>query len=499
MTDPLDQFRRSAKALKASYEAGEVRARDRLRAHPPRLAGELKHADFLYVIALENSFATWPAMKEAVEAHGFDRAAKLQRLKVALFQGQTGVVRRLMTQTPDLATGHFGLLCALYHVEQIRVMLAADPELAVIQAGTALPLAHLSRSPMFKVWPHKAGAVIKIAEMLVAHGADVNAGDLSPLYQALGHAGNMPLARWLLAAGANPNDNESLYHATELGHADGVRLLLSHGADPKGTNALARALDFDNLEMVEALLIGGADPNEGADALVRGSGIPALHQAARRMTSANVLDVLLDHGADVGGTWNGHSAYAFAKVFGNAALATRIEVRGQAAVLSDIENMLATAATGEVPQGFVDMAKLPEAYRDILREILHLPKKLDHLKALVAIGVEWDRPDAQGVTPVQAAGWSGLPDVMEYFLSLSPNLGHVNKHGGTLLGTIIHGSENNPIRAGADYVSCLKLVLEHGVALPEGTIKMAGRNDLRAIMEQWARDRPGQVVAHGIG
>ena len=507
MTDPLDTFRRDAKTLKSAAEAGDVDARARLRMHPPRQSGDLKHADYLHVIARENSFASWPVMKDAVEAHGLGRAAKIQRLKVALHHGQTGVVDRLLTDTPDLAAGDFGLLCALLDVQAVWGMLTATPSLACEPAGPALPLVHLARSRMFTIWPDKAADGIAIADMLVVNGADVNRGTsdgnhpLSPLYWALGHAGNLPLAEWLLENGATPNDGESLYLATELGHADGLKLLLAHGADPKGTNALPRAMDFDNAEMVTLLLLAGADPNEGSDAWTAGTGIqrgvPVLHQAARRMNSGAVLDIFLDHGADGSATWQGHSAYAFARVFGNADLAKRIEDRGQATPLSDVEDMLAQAATGTAPTAYIDTAKVPDAYRNILREVLHLPGKLPHLKALVAMGMEWDRPDAEGITPVQAAGWSGLPDVMAYFLKLSPNLGHVNAYGGTLLSTIIHGSENNPNRADGDYIECLRRALEEGVALPKRAIDMAGDDGVRAFLADWAKRKPGQVVAHG--
>jgi ankyrin repeat protein len=436
MTDPLETFRRAAKTLKSSYESGDAGARARLSAQPPRADDTLKYADFLHVIARENSFVTWPAMKEAIETHGLDRAAKLQRLKIGLHQGHTGVVQRLIDDLPDLAADHFGLLCGLYDVQAVWAMLTQDPKLAISPAGPSLPLVHLVKSRMFTVWPDKASDAVAIANMLIANGADVNVGSvedgapLSPLYWALGHAGNIPLAAWLLDAGANPNDGESLYHATELGHVDGVKLLLAYGADPKGTNALPRAMDFDNAEMVKMLLNAGADPNEGTDAWTAGTGIqhgvPVLHQAARRMNSVAVLDLLLDHGADAAATWNGRSAYAFAKVFGNDDLIQRIEARGQTTALSDIEQMLAVAATGQRPDGYIDTAKVPDVYRNILREILHLPGKLTHLKALVAIGMEWDRPDGEGITPVQAAGWNGLPDVLGYFLGLAPDLGHVN-------------------------------------------------------------------------
>lgn len=507
MSDPLDTFRRSAKSLKAAHETGDGEARARVRAHLPRAGADLKHADFLHVVARENTFVSWPAMKQTIEAMGLDRAQMLQRLKIALFNGQTGLVERFMAQDPHLAVGHFGLLCALYDVQSVRAMLTNEPSLATTLAGPVVPLVYLCKSRMHTVWPDRSADAVAIAEMLVAHGADVNAGHvetggpLSPLFWALGHAGHLALARWLLKNGATPNDGESLYHATELGHVDGLAMLLEHGADPKRTNALLRAMDFDNAQMVAMLLDAGADPNEGSDQWAKATGqtgaTPALHHGAYRMNSGPVLDLLLDHGLDPDATWKGQSAYALARVYGNAALVRRMEARGLQTPLSDIEDMLATAATGTVPEGYIDPAKLPERYRYILHDILHLPGKMAHLKALVAIGFEWDLPDKQGVTPVQMAGWNGLPDVMAYFLSLAPDLGHVNNHGGTLLGTILHGSENNPNRGSADYAGCLRLALEHGVALPRSAIAFAGNDDLRALMTQWAKDRPGQVVAHG--
>jgi hypothetical protein len=163
-----------------------------------------------------------------------------------------------------------------------------------------------------------------------------------------------------------------------------------------------------------------------------------------------------------------------------------------------MEQMLEQAAKGQVGDGFIDTDKLPAQYRGILREILHLPDKLPHLKALVAIGLEWDHADGDGVTPVQAAGWNGLPDVMRYFVSLRPDLSHVNTRGGTLLSTILHGADHNPQRAGGDYIGCLRIAMEHGVALPRRAIGASGSLEIRAFLQQWAERMPGQVVEHGI-
>lgn len=511
MTKSIDQLRRDARALKRAFNEGDRHARERIQLHRPRPDGTpLKHADFLHVIAQENSFASWPALKLAVELHGMDRAAKLQRLKIALYYGQSHVVERILGETPDLADGVLSLEIALYRREAVETALKVDPGCLESDLCPVPALVHLARSRMIQAHPDRAPDMLAIADLLLAHGADVNRGIpvaegsdhfLSPLYLAIGHAGNMPLGRWLLEHGADPNDGESLYHATELGHHEGLKMLLEHGADPRGTNALQRAMDFHDVEAVRMLLDAGALAEDFNDAEVGGEKpwvVPALHQAARRMSPPAMIDLLLEAGADPARKHQGCTVYGYARVFGNGDLARAIEARGAVPDLTPEEALLAKAADGEDTTGlFVDTAKLPDAYRDIVRVILHLPGKLDHVKRLVAMGVEYDRPDSEGLTPVQVAGWEGLPEVMAYFLKLSPDLSHVNGFGGTLLSTIIHGSENCPQRAERDYIGCLELALHEGVALPRRAPQLAGDPEVAAFLADWAEAHPGQVVEGG--
>ncbi len=505
MTDALDGLRRQAKNLQKSYEAGDTHARDRVRAHSPRPGGvALKRADFLHVIAQENSYASWPDMKLAVQTQGLDRATKLQRLKLALAHGQNTVVAALLQDTPDLADGHFGLQVALLDSRAVLAALAQNPSLAVRLAGPRRPMLHLAFSRCIHLWPDRRDAMIEIARALVNAGADVNDNlqhegqPLSALYGAIGHADNMVLARWLLANGANPNDGESLYHATELGHCEGLEMLLEHGANPAGTNALLRAMDADDVEMVAMLLEAGADPNEhNADAVggAHPTVIPVLHQAARRQVSDEMCRLLLDAGADPGREFQWASAYAFACVYGHRGLARMIADRGPVPDLSPAEQLLAQAAQGQVPPGtYLDEAQLPPAYAHIIRDILPLPGKLAHLRALVDLGMYHDKVDSEGLTPVQVAGWEGLPDILEYMLSLKPDLSHVNGYGGTLLSTIVHGSENNPARGTRNYVGCARLALDAGVALPRRMPDLAGDPVLSAFLADWAAAHPGQVV-----
>jgi len=496
--DSLERFRRAAKALKASYEVGAPDALARIRINPPgRTAEDLKHADFLHVVARENQFTSWPMMKEAILRLGMDRAARQQRLKIALWHGQSQVVRDIIWEDPNVADGAFGLKCTLFDPEVLQD-LEDDPSLATKDFKGRTALLYVCFSRALDAFPERKPQMLAIAEALLAAGADVNdrfsasgheETPLSALYGAIGHAGNLALGQWLLDNGADPNDGESLYHACEMGSPEGVRMLLAAGANPNGTNALKRAMDFDNLEMVQMLLDAGADPNEGHE------GWTALHHAALRMSSEPVCRALINAGADASLVGRGVTAYAAASVYGNAPLAQMMAP----APLSKDEELLAQAVTGQVADNvYVDPDKLPDLYLDLVREFAGLRKKRAHLAALIKIGMPWDRPDGAGVPPVQMAGWAGQPEMLDFFLRLKPNLGHVNNHGGMLLGTILHGAGNNPNRKEGDYVACLRLALEEGVALPRSAINATGDSEIRTFLSQWAQDKPGQVVEHGI-
>lgn len=509
----LDQLRRSAKRLAKDHTLGLPAAIERLRAHPPRSAGtDLRHADYLHVIAQEHNFPSWPALKLAAETLGLDRAALQQRLKMALAHGQNRVVEFLLSEHPDLPDGLLGIQIALYDLSAVEAAIWADPKAATRKLGPRSPMAHLCFSTWHQARPELADNMMAIAELLVANGADVNDSipvtpdndhQLSVLYGALGHANNMRLAKWLLENGADPNDGESLYHATELGHHEGLDMLIAHGADPRGTNALLRAMDFDDHEAVRKLIAAGGDVNEFAAEEVGGElpwVLPALHQAARRMCDQQMIDVLMVAGADPSLRYDGMTSYGYARVFGNRTLAAAIEKGSKAPDLTPEEELLAMAADGVDTDGrYLDPARLPQTYREMLCTLLAMPDKLPHVKRLVALGLEWDRPNREGLTPVQLAGWEGLPEVMGYFLKLKPDLGHINGYGGTLLSTIIHGSENCPNRASRDYVACLELALTEGVALPQRAIDLAGDEAVANYLADWAEAHPGQVIEGGLG
>jgi len=507
MKKSIEQLRRDAKALKRDVQTGDAAAVRRAQDAGVEVKA-FAHSDALHVLALEAGFESWPKLKFACESAEASHAAKLERLKMALFHGHGWRIRQLLAQSPDLATDNLGIMCALYDAEGVKAALEIDAQ-AVAQPvlGPRRPILHLAFS---RWWQHGGSEddMLATAEVLLSAGADVNDAyeqtpdcPLSALYGAVGHALNLKLAEWFLSNGANPNDGESLYHGCDLG-APALRLLLRHGAETKRTNALPRALDFNDLEMVDVLLAGGADPNEGIT-WPETSGeapfvIPALHQAARRLCSRQIVARLLQAGGNPDSIEWGHTAYALARMYGNDEAAAEIAKRGFRTDLTADEQRIADAVAGR-SNGQIDPKRLPAETRDMIRSQLHLPGGLARTKALVAIGLPFDRPDPQGLTPLHIAGWEGLPDVMEYLLSLGPDLEHINGYGGDLMSTILHGSENAAGHGSRDHVACARLALEAGVPLRKGDIDESGRSDMVDFLTDWAHAHPEQVTEGSLG
>jgi ankyrin repeat protein len=504
MAHSLTFLRQQAKKLRKAVQAGEPEALKRVSRFLDASSDALKHADYLYVIAREEGHESWPKLKFAIEQADMDFQQKASRLEQALYHGQGWIIDALLAEAPDLAHANLGIECALYDVEAVGRRLAANPDLASQPINGRTPILHLVFSKQFlRLNDHTA--MIEVANVLKDAGANVDdsypfegdeASPLSALYGALGHAGNIELARWLLEHGANPNDNESLYHATELDNLDGLKLMLEFGARIDGTNALARMLDFDNIEGVLLLLEAGADPNEGAQEHPSGEpsyAISSLHHAARRRCSAEIAQLLLQHGAKGQVLQFGHSAYALARMYGNVDFAKVLEQAGEATQLSANEELIARAMEGDV-SGRLDRDSLSDEQRRLLCRLVAFEDVLPAVKRLIAIGLDSDEIEEMGMPAIHIAGWEGHADAMAFLLGLSPDLSRKNHYGGDLMGTILHGAENCPAAAARSHMRCVDLALEVGMPLHRHDVEHCAVPELREHLTQWAAEHPERVV-----
>ena len=156
----------------------------------------------------------------------------------------------------------------------------------------------------------KKGCSKEVIEAIISHGADVNATNKAN-DTALRYAcseGNIDTFNVLLQAGADTNiasanGNTLLYDAVTTGCCkDVLQAIISHGADVNATNknnetALMKACWTGNEGAISVLLNAGADPN-----IAHADGDTCLHGAVRKRCSKEVLETIVNHGADVNAT-----------------------------------------------------------------------------------------------------------------------------------------------------------------------------------------------------
>jgi ankyrin repeat protein len=455
----LEKDRKAAKALKKAHAAGEPAALARVREHHPRFRGRrdaaaadapFRLADAQLVIAREYGLESWPRWKALA---GFLCADFDARVRLFLEAAQADDARRsheLLAHAPELAAANLHTACAALDAARVQEMLARDPKAAKRPGGPcdAEPLWTLCFSNLQLASAEAAEARAAIAQELLRCGADPNASarkdsDFGPfaasaLYGTI--ARNQPaLCELLLAAGADPNDGESLYHATEHRDARCLRALLARSARTAGTNALHHALDYADPEPVRLLLAAGADANEtGA-----GASTPLQH-AARRGRGPAALDLLLEHGAEIDARRaDGRTAYAIARRLGARATAEHLLARGASPELPDADVFLAACAGGDEPAARALLAREPgllARLSDEERGVLAEAARYDRLEAVrvmleVGFPLEAEGGDYPG-TALNHAAFGGYPELVELLLARGADPELENHFGGTALGAL---------------------------------------------------------------
>lgn len=170
----------------------------------------------------------------------------------ALYAGDREGAVRLLPPDGELSVFE---AAAFGRVERLGELLAADPSLATAFSDDGFTALHLA------VFGEREEA----ARTLVAHGADVDAVATSGIARVapLGTAAfvrSVPLATFLLDAGADPNGGEeggftALHSAAQSGDEALVRLLVRSGADPqRATEDGTRPVDLARGDEVRRLL-----------------------------------------------------------------------------------------------------------------------------------------------------------------------------------------------------------------------------------------------------
>jgi ankyrin repeat protein len=263
---------------------------------------------------------------------------------------------------------------------------------------------------------------------------------------------NPGLGKVLLDGGANPNDNESLYHSTEHPDLECVRLLLRYGAKVNGTNALKHALDREDPECIHLLLEAGGDVNETG---MRGQ--TALHWAVWRGRSVAIIAMIIDAGVNLDAARNdGLTAYAMAVQTGQAEVAKLLKDRGANTDVS-----------------------VPEATLTNLAENHHTAGVRD----LLAKGIDVNSRGHLGVTALHWACWKGYADLVELLLQHGASITIVEyQFNATPLGWFTHGVQNCK-EGSKEYPRVARLLIAAGAKIG-GPVPPTGNPEVDAVLRE---------------
>ena len=359
----LDQLRRQAKELRDAARAAAPGALDRMRQHvrvAPPAPVPLSAAQL--VIAREHGFPSWPRLKAEVEARTLDAERRAAAFLEAIVDGRTARAERLLAGDPAIATYDIATAAALGEAGHVARLLDGDRELATRpdERRGWPPLLYVCHSRWHRLDPARAAGMREVARLLLDAGASPDtssgrrsrSGYRSALYGAAGIAGNPDLVGLLLDRGADPNDDESLYHAA--GNADHacLRLLVGHGAVVDGTNALAAAIGRGDLEAVRILLDGGGDPGRPFTGPAHAGHLPdrSLNPLplAAASDSAAVVEALLAAGADPDAPCgDGRSPVRASVRRGAADVAEALLRHGARDDATDVDRFLGACARGD--------------------------------------------------------------------------------------------------------------------------------------------------------
>jgi ankyrin repeat protein len=234
--------------------------------------------------------------------------------------------------------------------------------------------------------PARSDGFVRAARALLDGGASANTGfwDIthepepeweSAIYGAAGVAHHPELTRLLLEHGANPNDEETPYHAPETYDNRALRILVESGTltDDSLTMILLRKTDWHDYEGIKWLVERGVDPERTSR-----FGKTALHNAVLSDNGLPIIEVLLDYGANptrvaerpdrIRTAEANQTAISMAVRRGRADVLDLFERRGFPIALQGVERLIGACARHDAVNVRSIAAAEPRLVDDLLNE-----------------------------------------------------------------------------------------------------------------------------------
>lgn len=327
----LQQYKKQAKDLLHAHAKAEPKSLERIAQHHPNLykkSSEIVRAtpfhlsDAQLVIAREHGFESWPKFVRHIEKVRLSReVASLDDPGSRFIEAacsprhghRSGTIEEaemILARHPQVAASSIYSAAIVADETAVRAFLSRDRSAATAKGGPMGwdALTYLCFSRYLRLDPRRSDAFTRTARVLLDAGASPNTGWIemidhpnprpvleAAIYGAAGVAQHAGLTRLLLERGADPNDEETAYHVIETDDNTVLKILLESGKFNKRSLAVAllRKCDWHDLDGLRLVLEHGGDPN-----WMTGWGLTALHQSVRRDNRIQMIELLLDYGAD---------------------------------------------------------------------------------------------------------------------------------------------------------------------------------------------------------
>jgi hypothetical protein len=324
-----EQYKKQAKDLVKSYRAGDAGTLERIRQHHPRFGklpdaelrgAKIALADAQLVVAREHGFESWPRFAKHVEALSLKSSptSQFESAVEAVIAGDVATLERFLRESPELirarSTRRHGSTLLLYvgangvedyrqrspknavKIAEMLLRAGADVNAVGEMYGGATTLGLVATS----IHPLRAGVQEALIDTLLAHGASFDVA-VAPNYtggsiiNACLANGRGEAAAYLARRGARLD----LEGAAGVGRLDVVKSFFNEDGGLKANATREQmksgfnwACEYGRLDVVDFLLQLGIDVGE------RHRGETGLHWAAHE-AHVEVVKLLLERKAPV--------------------------------------------------------------------------------------------------------------------------------------------------------------------------------------------------------
>lgn len=363
----------------------------------------------------------------------------MEFIEAATWHGTLERAEDILARHPALASSDIHTAAILGDDTAVQRFLGENPGAATVTSppygGDAL--VYLCLSKYLRLDASRSPGFLRAAAALLDAGADPNTGFWTTgkfperetaLYGAAGVAHHPGLTRLLLERGADPNDEEAVYHSPETHENAAMRLLVETGRITSDNLAmmLIRKHDWHDYDGARYLLEHGANPNG-----VRSRGWLPIHHALARDNNLIMFELLLDHGADPTVITEGLSAIARAAYEGRSDVLDLFRARGIPLELDGVDRLVAACALGDAARARAIaeqeprlVTALPGMGGELLAKFAGTGN-LPGVRRLLDLGVDVTSPFTEGdgyfdipanSLAIHVAAWRARPDVVKLLI-----------------------------------------------------------------------------------